>query len=288
MPYSQMNSAVNTDSLVSVWSPELGMDPSEETKIADWVMEAPGVEKIGNLLTLRKIPVFSARNYATPTTPASANSAQRSQLDFNVNTTPVVTVTPQGRYSAVGLEPGMKNRAIHDGAYRSAYKKRIMDSLKEAQDIALFALGSSLSGTVSQADIDDAMIRTALGQLATAAKGKFTEDSVKLLVVHPSELKNVWGIPAIKEYQIRGTIGSAVNLKMNAYGLVWRESGNVLFNAGSYYNPLLLKDAWVIGWNEKPHILDVQWDGLSENFIAYEEFGVAEYFDSSGQCLITT
>jgi len=283
MAYSQMNAGVNTDSLVSVWSPELGLDPSEETKIADWVMEAPGVEKIGNLLTLRKIPVFTAQTYT-----ADANNAQRSSMDFNVGTTPVVTVSPVGKYSAVGLEPAMKNRAIHDGAYRNAYKSRVMASLKEAQDIALFALGSSLSSTVSQADIDDAMVRTALGQLAANAKGKFTEDSVKLLVVHPNELKNVWNIPAIKEYQIRGKIGSAVDLKMNAYGLVWRESGNVLFNAGSYYNPLLLKDAWVIGWNEKPHFLDVQWDGLSENYIAYEEFGVAEYFDTSGVALVTT
>lgn len=283
MAYSQMNSAVNTDSLVSIWSPELGLDPSEETKIADWVMEAPGVEKIGNLLTLRKIPVFTAQTY-TP----SASAAQRANLNFNVGTTPVVTVSPTGKYSAVGLEPGMKNRAIHDGAYRNAYKARVMASLKEAQDIALFALGATLSSTVSQADIDDAMVRTALGQLAANAKGKFTEDSVKLLVVHPNELKNVWNIPAIKEYQIRGTIGAAVNAKLNAYGLVWRESGNVLNNAGSYYNPLLLKDAWVIGWNEKPHFLDVQWDGLSENYIAYEEFGVAEYFDSSGVALVTT
>lgn len=283
MAYSQMNATTNSNDLVSIFSPELGMDPSEETKIADWVMEAPGVEKIGNLLTLRKIPVFTANTYS-----ADANNAQRSSLDFNVGTATPVTVSPVGKYSAVGMEPAFKNRAVHDGAFRTAYKSRIMASLKEAQDIALFALGVGVSSTVSQADIDDAMIRTALGSLAGTAKGKFTEDATKLLVVHPTELKNVWGIPAIKEYQIRGTIGSAVNLKMNAYGLVWRESGNVLFSGGSYYNPLLLKDAWVIGWNEKPHILDVQWDGLSENFIAYEEFGVAEYFDSSSACLITT
>ena len=195
----------------------------------------------------------------------------------------------------VGLrEKALEGTAALEAAWKSAGKPlRLelaghLDSLKEAQDIALFALGASLSGTVSQADIDDAMIRTALGQLATAAKGKFTEDSVKLLVVHPNELKNVWNIPAIKEYQIRGSIGSAVNLKMNAYGLVWRESGNVFTNGASFFNPLLLKDAWVLGWNEKPHFLDVQWDGLSENYIAYEEFGVAEYFDSSGVALVTT
>jgi hypothetical protein len=279
-----MNSASNSGDLVSIWSPELGLDPSEETKIADWVMEAPGVDKIGNLLTLRKIPVFTAQTYG----PVSASSGQRANLNFNTGTQTAVTVTPVGKYSAVGLEPALKNRAVHDGAFRNAYKSRVMASLKEAQDIALFALAANLSNTVTQADIDDAAVRTALGALATTAKGKFTEDAVKLLVVHPNELKNVWNIAAIKEYQIRGTIGSAVNLKMNAYGLVWRESGNVFTNGASFFNPLLLKDAWVIGWNEKPHFLDVQWDGLTENYIAYEEFGVAEYFDSSGVALVTT
>lgn len=283
MAHTTYNSGSNTEALVSIWSPELGLDPTEETKIADWVSEAPGVEKIGNLLTLRKLPAIVAKAYSPSTT-----AALRAGLTWETSTTAVVTVTPNGKYAAVGLERALLNRAVHDGAYRSGYKTQMMASLREAQDIALFALGSSLSSTVSQADIDDAMVRTALGQLAANSKGKFKEDAPKLLVVHPNELKNVWNIPAIKEYQIRGTIGAAVNAKMNAYGLVWRESGNVLLSAGSYYNPLLLKDAWVMGWNEKPHILDVQYDGLSENFVAYEEFGVAEWFDSSGVVLITT
>lgn len=286
MAHTTYNAVTNTEALVSIWSPELGLDPTEETKIADWVSEAPGVEKIGNLLTLRKLPAFAARSY-TPGN-ASGSNAIRSNLTWETGTTAVVTVSPVSKYSAVGLERAILNRAVHDGAYRAGYKTQMMASLREAQDIALFALGSSLSSTVSQADIDDAMVRTALGQLAANAKGKFKEGSAKLLVVHPHELKNVWNIPAIKEYQIRGTVGAAVNAQMNAYGLVWRESGNVLNSAGSIYNPLLLKDAWVMGWNEKPHILDVQYDGLSENFIAYEEFGVAEWFDASGVALITT
>ena len=167
-------------------------------------------------------------------------------------------------------------------------KTQLMASLKEDVDEVLFALGSSASSTVSQAAIDDAMIRTALGQLATNAKGKFKSSAPKLLVVNPNQLKNVWNVPAIKEYQIRGTIGAAVNAELNAYGLIWRESGSIILNGGSYYNPLLLKDGWALAWNEKPHILDVQIDGLTENFIAYCEFGAAEWFDSSVVALVTT
>ena len=64
--------------------------------------------------------------------------------------------------------------------------------------------------------------------------------------------------------------------------------GNVYTNGASYFNPLLLKDAWALAWNEKPHILDVQMDGLVENYIAYTEYGVCEWFDASGVALVTT
>ena len=278
----QTQTSSGSDQLRTVWDSEFGLDPVEEPKIADWV-ETPVGQKFGNSMKLRKLPAIAAQSY----TPSATNSL-RGALTWATNTSATVTATAVARYSAVGLERTLVNQVIDDGPLRNGYKKMLTASLDEAVDTLLFALGNSLSSTVSQADVDDAMVRTALGQLAANAKGKFREDSAKLLVVHPSELKNVWNIPAIKEYQIRGRIGSAVDLKMNAYGLMWRESGLVLNSLGSYYNPLLLKDAWALAWNEKPHILDVQVDGLSENFIAYTELGVCEWFDTSGVALITT
>lgn len=288
MAISAYNAVTNTDALKTIWSSELGFDPVEETKIADWVAEPNGVQKFGTALKLRKLPVMTIQRYDTVTPPISTNTGQRASLTYNTATAATVTASAVGRYSAVALDKSYLNQIVDDAQFRSGYKKQLTAVLNEGVDIALFALASSLSNTVSQADIDDAMVRTALGTLATNAKNKFNESSAKLLVVHPGELKNVWNIPAIKEYQIRGTIGSAVNAQMNAYGLVWRESGNVLNSAGSYYNPLLLKDAWALAWNEKPHILDVQMDGLQEHYIGYEEFGVAEWFDASGVALVTT
>lgn len=283
MPHTTWSASVNTNLLRDTWDAEIGLDPTEETKIADWVEEPVGAQKFGNNLYLRKLPALTASTYTSDN-----DNALRASLTWTTTGDTRVTAAAVMKYSAIGLERAMLNRAIDDGNVRNAMRKQMMAAIREGIDISLFALGNSLSQTVSQADVDDAMVRTALGTLATSAKGKFTEDSAKLLVVHPSELKNVWNIPAIKEYQIRGTIGAAVNAKLNAYGLVWRESGNVLSSLGSYYNPLLLKDAWALAWNEKPHILDVQYDGLSENYIAVTEFGVCEWFDSSGVALVTT
>lgn len=281
--FSSFAAGVNTTLLRDTWDAEIGLDPVEETKIADWVEQPVGGQKFGNNLYLRKLPALAASTYTS-----SATNGLRANLSWQVSGDTRVSAAATLKYSAVGLEKSLLNRAVDDSNIRNAFRKQLMASIREGIDISLFALASSLSSTVSQADIDDAMVRTGLGQLATNAKGKFTEDSAKLLVVHPTELKNVWNIPAIKEYQIRGTIGAAVNAKLNAYGLVWRESGNVLLSAGSYYNPLLLKDAWALAWNEKPHIMDVQPEGLTENYIAVAEYGVCEWFDSSGVALVTT
>ena len=283
MAHTLMNPTNNTSSLRTTFDAEFGLDPTEETKIADWVTEPVGTSKIGSILYLRKLSAVSAQTL-TPSTTA----ALRAGLTATNPTDTVVQAAATSKYGFAGFDKPQLNRVVDDGNFRAGIRKQLSAAIREGVDISLFALGDDLSATESGASIDDAMIRSALGQLATNAKGKFTAEAAKLLVVHPTQLKNVWNVPAIKEYQIRGTIGAAVNLQMNAYGLVWRESGNVLNSGGSYYNPLLLKDAWALGWNEKPHILDEQVDGLGFALISYAEFGVCEYFDSSGVALITT
>lgn len=283
MPHNTYNAVSNTENLRDTWDAEIGLNPTEETKIADWVEQPVGAQKFGNNLYLRKLPALSANAY-TPSTTA----ALRGSLTWNTASETRVTVAAVGRYSAVGLERAILNRVIDDGNLRSGYKTQLMASLKEALDTAIFTLAASLSATETGVDIDDAMLRSGLGQLVLNAKGKIKDGTEKLLVVHPSEFKNALGIAAIKEYQIRGTVGSAVNGRLNAYGVMWRESGLVFASAGTAYQPLIIKDAFALAFNEKPHILDVQFDGLSENFIGYEEFGTSVWFDSSGVSLNVT
>ena len=272
-----------SDQLRTLWDAEFGLDPTEETKIADWVTQPVGAQKFGNALKLRKIAVATANSYSP-----SSTAGLRANLTWNSATAATVTATAVARYSATGIERELLNQVVDDGNLRNGFKKQLSNILDEAVDTVIFALAPSLSSTVSQASFDDAMVRTMLKNLAVNAKGKFNEDAPKLLVVHSNQLANVWNIPALKEYQIRGKIGSAVNLQMNAYNTIWRDSGLVNLTGGSYYNPLLLKDAWALAWNEKPHILDVQLEGLTENFIAYTSFAACEWFDSSGVVGITT
>ena len=207
----------DSNALRDTWDAEFGLNPTEETKIADWVEQPIGAQKFGNTLYLRKVPAMTANTYSSTST-----NGLRASLTWNSAALERVSASATMKYAAIGVDRAVMNRAIDDGNFRSALKKQGMAAVKEALDSSLFALAAGLSITESGAAIDDAMVRSALGQLAANAKGKFTEDSAKLLVVDPTELKNVWNIPAIKEYQIRGTIGAAVNAKLNAYGLVWR------------------------------------------------------------------
>ena len=80
--------------------------------------------------------------------------------------------------------------------------------------------------------------------------------------------------------------GSSSPLAIEVVGLRKEFGAHVAVDdVGTVLNPLLLKDAWALAWNEKPHLLDVQTDGLTEVFIAYAEYGVCEWFDSSGVSL---
>ena len=280
MAYAAQQSG--THSIRETWDAEVGLNPTEETKIADWVEQPIGAQKFGNTLYLRKIPVATA-NTATPGT-----HNIRGSLNWNTTTEARVSASAVQKYSATGIERSLLNRAIDDAQFRNGYKTQLLASIKEAIDTDIFALAAGLSATEAGADLDDAMLRSGLGQLVLNAKGKVKDGTQKLLVVHPREFKNALNIPAIKEYQIRGTIGAAVTGTLNAYGVMWRESGLVFVSAGTAYMPLILKDAFALAFNEKPNIMDVQFDGLTENFIAVTGYGTCEWFDSSGVSLNVT
>jgi hypothetical protein len=191
-------------------------------------------------------------------------------------------------YGAITVNRNTWNQVRDDSDYRAKQKTALSAGMTEKVDADVFANAANLSNVITQADLDDAALRNGYGRLRKTAKGKIKlgETDVRLYLP-PEETANAMGIAAIKEYQIRGTIGSAVNAQMNAYGLIWRESGLIVPNLGNFYNPLLLKDAWALAWNEKPHMLDVQIDGLVETWINYSEYGVCEWFDSSGVVGIT-
>lgn len=277
------NNTTNTQLLRNTWDAEIKVNPTEETKIADFVAQPIGAEKFGNTIYLRKVPAMTAQS-------TTDNTSRASALTYNSAATERVSGTAVMKYSAVELEDSFLSQAIDDGNVRAAFKKQLMASIKEAIDTSLFTLASGLSHTQAGAALDDGMLRAGLGQLDLYAKNKVDDDTVKLLVIHPTQYANALNIPALKEYQIRGTEGSAVSGKLAGFGIRFRRSGLVYLSGGvTYCNPLILEDAFALAWNIKPRMKDAQMqDGILERFIAQTEYAALEWFDSSGVSLNIT
>lgn len=279
-----VNTTTNAAILKTTYDSEFGLDPTEESVVAGYVAQPVGSTKIGNTLTLRKIAAVVAGKYSgTSGLPANLSAT-------TANTEAAVTTTLSYGYAMLEVDEPAMTRLVDDANYRTGIRKQLAAAVNSQLDADLFALASSLSASQSGADIDDAMLRAALKDLATNAKNKFRIGQTPVrLFIHPSQIDSVLGVSTIREYQIRGSAGSAPSGQMvNAYGISFAESGNVLSSAGSYYNALILPDAWAIGYNIKPSAMPEQVDGIVTRMIFRAEYGVCEWFDSSGVKLVTT
>lgn len=263
--------------LKEVWDSQFSLDPTEEAIVAPLVAEPVGVQKIGKKLHLRKIKAISSQTVTASATLVADN------LTYSTNTEEEIQVTPTAYYAGIELNPDTLNQIIDDGNAIAGWRKQMLAALDEVIDTKLLDLAGSASLVESSASFDDATWRAAVAKLAKNAKRKFRIGKTPYnLILHPDVLAQALNISALKEYQIRGTAGSATSGSLvTTYGANIEESGLVKNTAGVKYNPLFIQDAWALGWNQKPKMLEPQMDGLVMRFLCYTEFGVAEWFDSS-------
>jgi hypothetical protein len=284
MPHNAYTSATQAANILrEVWDSQFTLDPTEEAIVAPLVAEPVGVQKIGKKLHLRKIGTMtsSVQTIGTPST--STATLASDNLTYHTNTEQEVTVTPTAYYVGIELNPDMLNQIIDDGNAIAGWRKQMLAALDEKIDSTLLALAQSSTYTESGAALDDAIWRAAVAKLAKNAKRKFRIGKTPYnIILHPDVLSQALNIPALKEYQIRGNSGSATSGQLvTTYGANIEESGLVLSDAGTKYNPLFIQDAWCLGWNQKPKMLESQQDGLIMRFLAYTEFGVASWYDTS-------
>lgn len=279
-----VNTTTNAAILKTTYDSDFALDPTEESVIAGFVAQPVGATKIGNSLVLRKIKALVAGKYS------GTSGLPQNLTATTANTEAAVSTTLAYGYAMLELDENAMTRLVDDGNFRNGIRQQLAAAVNSQLDADLFSLSASLTHTESGADINDAMYASALGQLAKYAKGKFKigETDVRLFV-HPDELKNVLVIPAAKEYQIRGSAGTAPSGQLvTTYGIKVAESGNVYSAAGTAYNPLILKDAFALGYNIKPSAMQDQQDGIVTRIIFRAEYGYCLWFDSSGVSLNTT
>lgn len=276
---------INAALFRTVYDDDFGLDPTEESVIAGYVAQPLGGQKIGKEFVLRKLQAYGARKWVgTSTVGIPGNLSHPASL----TTEAAVTSTMSYAYAVLEVDEPAMTRAINEGPYRTGIRKQLMAAINSQVDADLAALFSGLSSSQAGSDLDDTLLRAALKDLSTNAKGKFKVGQTPVrLFISPSQIDAVLGISTIREYQIRGSAGSAPSGQMvNAYGISFAETGNI--TGAPYNNALILPDAFAIGYNIKPSFLPEQADGIATRFLCRAEYAVVEWFDSSGVKLPTS
>ena len=271
------------NSVVTTWTNEWKLNPTEGMMVADFVDKPQVVGKFGQTIKVRFIPAILAGNMQTISNSSIATFNRAGLTTINQNDT-VVTGTSAMVYGAITVNRNVWNQVRDDSDYRAKQKAALNAGMVEKVDTDVFANAANLSNVITQADLDDAILRNGYGRLRKTAKGKVKlgETDVRLYIP-PEEAGNALGIAAIREYQIRGSVGAAATgSPVNAYGIKWDVSGLVYNPSGVALCPLILKDAWFLAYNETPHPLADQVDGLTDTFIVVAEYATFEEFDSSG------
>lgn len=281
---AEITTTTNASILKTTYDSEFGLDPTEESVIVNWIAKPMGGQKIGKEFVLRKIAAPTVQQWSAGT------SMLPGGLTSHAPTEAAVTATLYYSYVQAEIDEPAMTRLVDDANYRTGLRKQMAAVVNSRPDYYVASLFSGLSASESGADIDDAMLRSALKQLSTNAKGKFKIGQTPVrLFISPTQIDSVLGVSTIREYQIRGSAGSAPSGQLvNAYGISFAETGLIAVDAGSYNNALILPDAFAIGYNIKPSALPEQQDGLVTRFIFRAEFGVVEWFDTSGVKLVTT
>lgn len=289
MAQTAINSGSTTpsaaNSIVTTWTNEWKLNPTEGAMVGDFVDKPPVVGKFGQTIKIRKLKAITASDMSTVSNSAATTLTRAAGLTWIQKDDEVVSGTSNMVYGAISVNRNVWNQVRDDADFRAKQKAALAAGMVEKVDYDIFALAQSLSNVITQADIDDAALRVGYGRLRKTAKGKIKlgETDVRLYLP-PEEAAAAMGIAAIKEYQIRGGVGAAATGKpVNAYGISWDVSGLVSTVAGTTaYCPLIIKDAWFIAFNETPHPLTDQVDGLTDSFIIVGEYATNEQFDSSG------
>lgn len=280
MAYAPVTITTNAALLRTITDSEFGLDPFEEAVVAGFVAKPIGTSKVGKELVLRKIAAHTASKY-------TGGGGLPASLNTNANTEVAVTLPIAYAYAMGELDEAAVTRLVDDGNFRNGYRKQQKACVNAQIDIDLFTLAASLSHSETGASVTETMYASALKQLAKYAKNKFKigETDVRLYV-HPDVLDDVLVMPLAKEYQIRGSAGTAVSGQLaTSFGIKIEESGSVYQSAGHTYCPLILQDAFAIGYNIMPSDLPEQQDGLHTRFIHRAEYACGEWFDSSGVVL---
>jgi hypothetical protein len=270
-----------TNFLETRWSPKLLLDTSEEMLIANKFMQNGDldIDKIGNLLYIRKVAAKTTNKMANNTTAMDAES-----LTFEADTEVAVSLSPQFAYTAAAFNEDVKQRMMAFPKYEKAVRTQFLRSMPAQIDADAGGLGSELSVSVSDTNLSASLVRNALGTLRTNAQREYKTGKVggAVLRLHPSQQQHLYGIPEINNAELRGDSDNpnVTGLLVKAWGADIDISGNIESAGGNRQNLLFIKQAFALVYNAEPQIQAPYQDGLATVVAGFCDYAVGEIYDA--------
>lgn len=248
----------------------------EEPVVIQDFSKPVSVERMGNSLVIRIIPVIADQSLAASDTGQS--------LTAHTGTTTAVTASPVGRYGFVEIPIHLTSKfdGSESAAIVAAYREQLKGSLDAAKDTygAQTAITSAGVLTHGPVNFDKSNLLQAKQKLRISAKSHFKNGSMIHMKYSPTQIQFVESIDSIMSAEVRGDSETpyVTGFVNKAFGMTFAETGNVYSAAGIVHNMLYLSSAFVQGYNIIYKLLDPQDYLLTTRYLAYSEFGVAVPF----------
>lgn len=280
------SSTVTATSLASLlettYRPRMALATTESMNIAN-KFDAEGTERIANGMVIRKV---AAKNRITA---AVGDHLDTADMTFEADTEAAVTLSPTFIYGAVGLSKHSQTRLLASAEYQRGVREQLTRTLSEEIDETAGELGDNLATSVigGAQNLDKTLLLSGMAILRENAKRYYnpsTREGTAYLCVHPRQMHHLYSIAEIANANLRGD-GANPNVSgvlVEAWGLNVGISGNVVNSGGFLHNMLFLKEAFALGYNERPQLAPEQWNGLTLLLMSYAEFGVVEVWDEYG------
>jgi len=261
-----------------------------------WIdtIEAPTYQRTEHLNTIKVFPgkilnLGRVRKAARATGTTLAQGADGDGLTASDITGTPITITPVGRYIMVEWSANERAQVEIDLGPEAA--GNIEQGMAETLDTASLANATSLTQSMSQASVDPAMWRQAVGRLMANTNGAFApgESTMIRAVFTPTQYPNIMAIDEFTHADVRGDSENPLvkGIFTKGGGVNARFSTVVTQDANGWHNPLYVESTFIVGWNERTKAFQEQTE-LLHRIVVFANMGTSVLHDLRGIDLRST
>lgn len=273
---------VQANLLRSFWDARFTRRPNENRNITKYFTSPQGVDKVGDALLMRILPTITAGTIAT-----SATAAAGTGLTYDDTATDRISATPTFSVSAVRPALTLVERMNEPDkqAMLAGYRDQLLAGIWVSIETTAAQLATGISTQLgAPTNMSESLFLQGKGLLRGNAKEYADwEDGNPMMYFcyDTSQIQYVEAIPAFMHADIRGDKQNALvsGVVQKGLGYKFTASTNIYKNAGIAYNMLFTPLAFVLGFNQKPALLDPQPEEATIRYIARADSGSAELLD---------